>query len=769
MLTEGLNPDQHDAVMHGDGPLLVVAGAGSGKTRVLTHRIARLISDGVHPSRILAITFTNKAAGEMRERVAELVGPVVKAMWVSTFHSACVRILRVHAEAIGYPKQFSIYDQSDAVRLTGYVIRDLGLDAKRFPPRNVHGRISLWKNEIIVPSAAAAAAENIFERKQAEVYAEYQARLAKAGAMDFDDLLVNTVRLFREHPEVLEEYRQRFQHILVDEFQDTNQAQNEIVLRLAGGHQNICVVGDTDQSVYRFRGADFRNVLQFEQAFPDVTTIVLEQNYRSTQTILDAANAVISHNLERAPKALWTDSGAGDRIVRYHADDEGDEAIWVASTAAQLHRDDAVNWREMAVLYRTNAQSRVIEEALLRVGVPYLVVGGTKFYDRREVKDALAYLRCVVNPSDEVSLKRVLNVPKRKIGDASVAKLDAFAAIEGVTFFEALRRASEAGVGGAAVRGIASFVDLMSRARQLVDEASPGDLLQMLIDESGYITELEGLDTVESHGRLENLGELVGLAREFTVLDEFMEHVSLVADVDDLAGGEDDRMVLMTLHSAKGLEFGHVFLIGVEEGIFPHSRALTEPVEMEEERRLAYVGITRAMQRLYISHAWSRMLYGSTQYNPPSRFLDEIPAELFDEQGNVTGRMSYGRSSYHRAPTAGRDLDMTESGSRDVPDYRRGSDRGRPGNGSGSGSGISDAERERRIEAALAAGRSPSANPDAAHLLGLRVGDDVVHPSFGEGVVIEISGVGERAEAVVNFAGLGTKHLALAFAPLRRA
>jgi len=764
MLTEGLNPDQLDAVMHGDGPLLVVAGAGSGKTRVLTHRIARLIADGVHPSRILAITFTNKAAGEMRERVGDLVGPVVKAMWVSTFHSACVRILRVQAEAIGYPRQFSIYDQSDAVRLTGYVIRDLGLDSKRFAPRTVHSRISLWKNEIIAPPAAAASAENIFERKQADVYADYQARLVKAGAMDFDDLLVNTVRLFREHPEVLAQYRERFEHILVDEYQDTNQAQNEIVLRLAGGHQNVCVVGDTDQSVYRFRGADFRNVLQFEQAFGDVTTIVLEQNYRSTQTILDAANAVISHNVERAPKALWTEGGAGDRIVRYHADDEGDEAIWVASTAMQMHRDDAVNWREMAVLYRTNAQSRVLEEALMRVGVPYHVVGGTKFYDRREVKDALAYLRCVVNPADEVSIKRVLNVPKRKVGDASVAKLDDLASREGVTFFEAMRRAGEAGVGGAALRGIAAFVELMSRARQLVEEASPGDLLQMLIEESGYLGELESVDSVESHGRLENLGELVGLAREFMVLDEFLEHVSLVADSDDLPGGHDDRIVLMTLHAAKGLEFGHVFLIGVEEGIFPHSRALTEPVEMEEERRLAYVGITRAMQRLYISHAWSRMLYGSTQYNPPSRFLDEIPAELFDQQGNLTGRMSYGRSSYHRAPTAGRDLEGADGSGAEIPAYRR-----READSAGAGSRITDAERERRIEAALAAGRSPSANPEAAHLLGLRAGDDVVHPSFGEGVILEISGAGERAEAVVNFAGLGTKHLALAFAPLRRA
>ena len=406
-------------------------------------------------------------------------------------------------------------------------------------------------------------------------------------------------------------------------------------------------------SVYKFRGADFRNILQFEDAFPDVTTIVLDQNYRSTQNILDAANAVIANNLERKPKSLWTDSGQGDRIVRYHAEDEGDEATWVAGTATQLHADDAVNWREIAVLYRTNAQSRVIEEAFMRLGVPYKVVGGTRFYDRREVKDAMAYLRAVVNPVDEVSVKRVLNVPKRGVGDASIAKLDAFAAAEAIPFVDAMRRADEAGVTGPAVRGIAAFVDLLDRLGELAgtDGVGPGDLLQTAIEESGYLGELEAEDTVEAHGRIENLGELVGSAREFTVLDEFLEQVSLVADTDDL--DDDDQVVLMTLHSAKGLEFPVVFLVGVEEGIFPHVRALTEPDEMEEERRLAYVGITRAMRRLYLSHAWSRMLFGSTQYNPPSRFFDEIPAELVESIGNVSGRSSYGRQSY-RADAAHR-------------------------------------------------------------------------------------------------------------------
>ncbi|HWM21066.1 MAG TPA: UvrD-helicase domain-containing protein [Ilumatobacteraceae bacterium] len=621
----GLNPDQLDAVVHRDGPLLVVAGAGSGKTRVLTHRIAHLIHEGTHPARILAITFTNKAAAEMRERVGNLVGPVVKTMWVSTFHSACVRILRADGDRLGYPRQFSIYHQADSVRLTGYVIRDLGLDAKRFTPRGVHALISLRKNELVSPADAAANAANIFDRKHADVYREYQARLERAGAMDFDDLLTNVVRLFREHPDVLERYRERFEHILVDEYQDTNQAQNEIVLLLAGGHKNVCVVGDTDQSVYRFRGADFRNILQFEDAFPDVTTIVLDQNYRSTQTILDAANAVIANNLERKPKSLWTDSGQGDRIVRYHAEDEGDEATWVAGTATQLHADDAVNWREIAVLYRTNAQSRVIEEAFMRLGLPYKVVGGTRFYDRREVKDAMAYLRAVVNPVDEVSVKRVLNVPKRGVGDASIAKLDAFASVETIPFVDAMRRADEAGVTGPAVRGIAAFVALLDRLGELAgtEGVGPGDLLQTAIEESGYLGELEAEDTVEAHGRIENLGELVGSAREFTVLDEFLEQVSLVADTDDLDG--DDQVVLMTLHSAKGLEFPVVFLVGVEEGIFPHVRALTEPDEMEEERRLAYVGITRAKRRAQVSFAQNRRNRGLYQAASPSRFVDELP------------------------------------------------------------------------------------------------------------------------------------------------
>ncbi len=756
--TDGLNPDQLDAVVHAEGPLLVVAGAGSGKTRVLTHRIAHLIHEGVHPSRILAITFTNKAADEMRQRVGALVGPVVRGMWVSTFHSACVRILRANADRLGYPRQFSIYDQADSVRLTGYVVRDLHLDAKRFSPRGVHARISLWKNELVDPIGAASAATHVFERKQADVYREYQARLQKAGAMDFDDLLVNTVRLLRDHPDVLEHYRERFEYILVDEYQDTNQAQNEIVLMLAGGHHNVTVVGDTDQSVYGFRGADFRNILQFEEAFPEVTTVVLDQNYRSTQTILDAANAVIANNAARKPKNLWTDAGRGDRIVRYHAEDEGDEATFVASMSRRLHDDETMNWRELAVLYRTNAQSRVVEEAMMRLGVPYKVVGGTRFYDRREVKDAMAYLRAVVNPADEISVKRVLNVPKRGVGDASIAKLDALAAAEGIGFLETLRRAHEAGVTGPAVRGIESFVALIDELGTLAGDGDstsetgrgPGDVLQAALDGSGYLAELEAEDTVESAGRLENLAELVGSAREFTHIDEFLEQVSLVADTDDL--NEDDQVVLMTLHSAKGLEFPVVFLVGAEDGIFPNVRTLEQPDELEEERRLAYVGITRARQRLFVTHAWSRSLFGSTQYNPPSRFIEEIPEDLVESQGNVSGRTGYGRQSlrpradwgsppeYRRRRREGRDLEET----------RR-----------------TEAHRERVVDAALAAGQRATEPTGSVHL-GLNIGDDVEHPAFGEGVIIDLRRVGGTVEATVNFPGVGMKHLDLSFAPLRK-
>ena len=731
-----LNPDQQDAVLHPSGPLLVIAGAGSGKTRVLTHRVAHLISQGTHPMRILAITFTNKAAGEMRERVEALVGRVAERMWVSTFHAACVRILRMQAEQIGFPKTFSIYDQSDSKRLIGYVIRDMGLDAKRFPARGVQARISLWKNELMSPYDAAAQAENVFDTKYAEIYREYQNRLVKAGAMDFDDLLFNTVQLFRQHKDVLAQYQQRFEHILIDEYQDTNMAQNEIVLKLASAddasaQHNVCVVGDTDQSVYRFRGADFRNILQFETAFPEVTVVVLAQNYRSTQTILDAANAVITNNAERKPKELWTELGKGDRVVRFYADDEYHEANWAISQLKQMHESDARQWREMAVFYRTNAQSRVLEESLMQSGVPYKVIGGTRFYDRREVKDALAYIRCAANPLDEVSLKRILNVPKRGIGDTTVDRIDAFAASQQVSFALALRRATEAGVGGAGAKGIAAFVALIDDLESRLGQG-PGPVLRHALEASGYFKELEAEDTVESAGRHENLSELIGSASEFTQVDEFLEQVALVADTDQI--DSDNHVTLMTLHAAKGLEFPVVFIVGLEEGIFPHSRALTDQNELEEERRLAYVGITRAKEKLFLSHAWSRNLYGSKQYNPPSRFLDEIPSELLQREGSIDSGADEGRGGFRPKAdqSTGQKIEWTRE---TIPKYRRDGD---------------------------AVGALTGANS------GLKVGDDVEHPSFGEGVIISIRGSGESAEAAIAFSAHGTKHLALAWAPLKK-
>ncbi len=733
-LLDGLNPAQYDAVIHEGGPLLVVAGAGSGKTRVLTHRIAHLIEQGLSPFEILAITFTNKAAGEMKHRVGGLVGPVAEKMWVSTFHSACVRILRRDVQRLGFPGRFSIYDQADAVRLTGYVIRDLNLDPKRFPPRSIHAAISAAKNENVGPELFAAQAEQIFQRKIADVYAEYQRRLLSAGAMDFDDLLMRTSELFRTQPDVLDHWRHPFGHVLVDEYQDTNPVQNDLVLMLGEAHRQVTVVGDSDQSVYSFRGADIRNILEFEEAFPDASVIVLEQNYRSSQSILDAANAVISKNVGRKPKDLWTDEGPGEKIVRYHADDESDEAQFVANELAKLHDHDHMRWGEMAVFYRTNSMSRVIEEFLVRVGIPYKVVGGTRFYDRREVKDAVAYLRAVINPTDEVSVKRVLNTPKRGVGDSSVGKLDAWATANGESFDQALIRFDEAGVSGRAATGIEKFLVLTTEIRKL--DAGPATIIEEALERSGYLEELQIERSVEAEGRLENLSELVGMAREYETVDEFLEKISLVADTDDL-DDEESSVTLMTLHAAKGLEFPVVFLVGMEDGVFPHIRALGEPAELEEERRLAYVGITRAMQKLHLTSAWSRMMHGTTQYNPPSRFLDEIPSGLIDEIGG--SRMLRSRRDRGDGDTSGRTF---------------------------GGGGRASENRDHMVEQAMAAANRPS--PSGAEAMGLKVGDDVRHSQWGEGVIVDIEGAGDKAEASVHFPNVGEKRLLLSWAPLEK-
>ncbi len=739
-LIDGLNPAQEDAVLHDGGPLLIIAGAGSGKTRVLTHRIAHLIQErGVSPFEILAITFTNKAADEMKTRVGALVGPVAEKMWVSTFHSACVRILRRDAARLGFPSSFTIYDQSDAVRLTGYVLRDLNLDSKKFPPRTVHGAISSAKNDYKTVAEYTEGAQTIFERKIAEVYAEYQARLLKAGAMDFDDLLFNTVELFKKHPDVLDHYQRRFRHVLVDEYQDTNSVQNAIVTMLASAHRQVCVVGDGDQSIYRFRGADIRNILEFETTFPDSTVVLLEQNYRSTQTVLDAANAVIENNEGRKPKELWTEQGHGEKILRYFADDEIDEAQWVTHELARIHEGGMHRWGDMAVFYRTNAQSRALEEYLVRVNIPYKVIGGTRFYDRREVKDAMAYLKAVANPVDEVSIKRILNVPKRGIGDSTVLKLDQWAQMMGVPFIDALRHYDEAGVSGRAPKGIDEFLVLIDDAAEKLTDTGPAEMLRYMLDASGYMADLEEERSIEAEGRIENLAELVGGAEDFETVEEFLEQVSLVADTDKL-DEDESQVVLMTLHSAKGLEYPIVFLIGLEDGVFPHMRSLGEPRELEEERRLAYVGITRARERLFLSHAWSRMLHGTTQYNPPSRFLDEIPEGLVqDAEGSRARRRSssFGSSSY------------------------------------GSSGGFSSKDRESRrqehresmVETAL---KRTGPTPSGAEELGLKIGDDVMHAKFGEGVIIDITGSGDKAEARVRFPDVGEKQLLLSWAPLEK-
>lgn len=749
-MLEGLNPAQHDAVLHTKGAMLVVAGAGSGKTRVLTHRIAHLIGEeNVSPFEILAITFTNKAADEMKHRIGALIGPVADKMWISTFHSACVRILRRDADRLGYPSAFSIYDQADAVRLTSYVLRDLGIDSKKFPPRTVHAHISAFKNELVTPDQASDRAANIFERKIAEAYVEYQQRLRKAGAMDFDDLLTVTVELFREHPDVLEQYQRRFQHVLVDEYQDTNPAQNEIVLQLGAQHGNVFVVGDSDQSVYAFRGADIRNILDFEKAFPDTTVIVLDQNYRSTQLILDAANAVIDHNEGRKPKHLWTEKEGGEKIIRYQGDDESDEAAWVVGEMTKLHESGDLRWSDVAIFYRTNAQSRVLEEQLVRLDIPYKVVGGTRFYDRREIKDALAYLRAVVNPADEVSLKRVVNVPKRGVGDSSVARLDQYAIGHGLAFVDALRRWEEAGVSGRASKGIVEFVELLDAMEAQVD-SGPAAVLQAALERSGYLDELRNERSIEAEGRMENLAELIGTAETFESCDDFLEQVSLVSDTDDL--DDASQVTLMTLHSAKGLEFPVVFIIGLEDGIFPHLRALGEPHELEEERRLAYVGITRAQERLHLSNAWSRTIFGSTQYNPPSRFLDEIPAQLIDDR-SPNGR-SYGRSSM-RSMGSGDGGGSGSSGS-------TGGAMGRANRAETRRAERRDRARERVVERAIAAGNEPPADSGPS----VKPGQDVRHPKFGDGVVLDVAGSGENTEVTINFSDVGQKTLLLGWANL---
>ena len=779
-LLEGLNEPQRAAVTHDGAPLLVVAGAGSGKTRVLTRRIGWLIAErNAHPGSILAITFTNKAAAEMRERVEELVGRRARIMWVSTFHSACVRILRKEIDRFGYKSSFSIYDAADSKRLMTLVCRDLGLDPKRYQPRAVLNWVSNAKNELLDHEDAAKDAKNHLEETYAEAYGMYQRRLREANALDFDDLIMTTVHLFQAFPEVRETYRRRFRHVLVDEYQDTNHAQYALIRELCASGigrptddpdvpdadgiapSELMVVGDADQSIYAFRGANIRNIMQFEEDFPDSRTIMLEQNYRSTQTILTAANSVISRNKTRKPKNLWSDAGEGERIVGYVADDEHDEARFVSEQIDQLTDASDAKPGDVAVFYRTNAQSRVFEEVFIRVGMPYRVVGGVRFYERKEVRDALAYLRMLANPADEISLRRVLNVPKRGIGDRAEARVESLAQRDRITFWDALQRAEDApGIASRSLNAIRGFVDMVEELQSMVDASERADVvLEHVLARTGYLAELEASDDPQDETRVENLAELVAVAREFADepvagpsadpeadpataptpgLADFLERVALVADTDQIPdqpeeGGEDAGVVtLMTLHTAKGLEFPVVFLTGLEDGVFPHMRSLGDQPELEEERRLAYVGVTRARERLYVSRAVVRSAWGAPSHNPASRFLDELPVDLVDWRRTEAAQTSWNRPVMPSLPSR-----------KQAGVNRR----------FGTAAIRADAEIKSRAKRPV-----PSLAP----------GDRVHHDSFGMGSVVALEGVADNAVASIDFGSEGVKRLLLRYAPVEK-
>ncbi|CBG70681.1 putative ATP-dependent DNA helicase II [Streptomyces scabiei 87.22] len=767
-LLDGLNDNQRAAVVHAGSPLLIVAGAGSGKTRVLTHRIAHLLGERrVHPGQILAITFTNKAAGEMKERVEQLVGPRANAMWVMTFHSACVRILRRESKKLGFTSSFSIYDAADSKRLMALVCRDLDLDPKRFPPKSFSAKISNLKNELIDEEDFAAQATDGFEKTLAQAYALYQSRLREANALDFDDLIMTTVNLLRAFPDVAEHYRRRFRHVLVDEYQDTNHAQYALVRELVGTSEHpvdvppdewdvppaeLCVVGDADQSIYAFRGATIRNILQFEEDYPDATTILLEQNYRSTQTILSAANAVIERNESRRPKNLWTNAGAGAQITGYVADTEHDEAQFVADEIDRLTDAGDAKAGDVAVFYRTNAQSRVFEEVFIRVGLPYKVVGGVRFYERKEVRDVLAYLRVLANPEDSVPLRRILNVPKRGIGDRAEAMVDALSQREKISFPQALKRVDEAyGMAARSTNAVKRFNTLMDDLCTVVESgAGPATILEAVLERTGYLAELQASTDPQDETRIENLQELAAVALEFEQesgaaeaegeeaaanpagLPAFLERVALVADSDQIPDEEEDGsgvITLMTLHTAKGLEFPVVFLTGMEDGVFPHMRALGQTKELEEERRLAYVGITRARERLYLTRSSLRSAWGQPSYNPPSRFLEEIPAT------HLEWKRTGASTPVSSGPASGVASSLSSSRSRS------------------SASGASGFATRRGNEKPV---------------VSLAVGDRVTHDQFGLGTVVGVGGSGANAEATIDFGDAKPKRLLLRYAPVEK-
>lgn len=731
-LLSGLNKEQQEAVKTTEGPLLIMAGAGSGKTRVLTHRIAYLIEEkGVSPRNILAITFTNKAAREMKDRVSRLVGPESEYMWVSTFHSMCVRILRRDIDRIGYNRNFTILDSGDQLSVVKQVLKDLNMDPKQFDPRAMLGQISSAKNELITYEQYEEKANSFFERQVARVYAGYQKKLRKNESLDFDDLIMQTIHLFKRVPEVLEYYQRRFQYIHVDEYQDTNHAQYFLVKQLANRFQNLCVVGDSDQSIYAWRGADISNILSFEKDYPTSKAVFLEQNYRSTKSILAAANHVISNNTSRKPKNLWTENPEGQKIHYYRGATERDEALFVTDKIQELTRSGKYSPSEIAILYRTNAQSRAVEDTLVKSGMEYQMVGGTRFYDRKEIKDMLAYLRLITNPNDDISFERVVNEPKRGIGKTSIEKLRTYAELNDISFFQAVKEVDFTGVSKKAANALAAFGELIESFTAQQEFLSATDMVEQVLERTGYEEMLKNERTIESQSRLENLEEFMTVTKEFEQNSEdktlvaFLTDLALIADIDRVDDTEEsgEKVTLMTLHAAKGLEFPVVFLIGMEENVFPHSRSLFDENEMEEERRLAYVGITRAEKELFLTHAKMRTLYGRTNMNPVSRFINEIPDELIEGIEQVKQTM-FGNSS----------LGAKE---RPAPKPKR---------------------RAERIQ------KSTGAEDET-----WKTGDKALHKKWGVGTVVRVNGEGDNMELDVAFpAPVGIKRLLAKFAPISR-
>jgi len=736
-LLSGLNEEQQEAVKATDGPLLIMAGAGSGKTRVLTHRIAYLmVEKEVAPWNILAITFTNKAAREMKDRVQAILGGAAEDIWISTFHSMCVRILRRDIDRMGFNRNFSILDTTDQLSVIKNILKEKNIDPKKFDPRTILGTISSAKNELQTPEEYEKTAGGMYEQIVSDVYKLYQKRLRKNQALDFDDLIMTTIQLFQRVPEVLEFYQRKFQYIHVDEYQDTNRAQYMLVKLLASRFRNLCVVGDSDQSIYRWRGADITNILSFEKDYKNAKVILLEQNYRSTKRILQAANVVIQNNMNRKPKNLWTENDEGKKLLYYRADSESGEAQFVAGKIRELVDGGQRTFKDIAILYRTNAQSRVMEEVLLKSNINYQIVGGIKFYDRKEIKDILAYLRTIANPDDDISLTRIINVPKRGIGATSIDKIANYAIAQDLSMFQALQEVEQIGLSAKITKALREFRDLINNWVQMQDYLSVTELVENVLEKTEYVEILKAEKTLESQSRIENIEEFLSVTQNFEKTNDdkslvaFLTDLALVADIDKLEEDENDKnnaVVLMTLHSAKGLEFPVVFLMGMEEGVFPHSRSLMEEAEMEEERRLAYVGITRAEEELYLSNAQMRTLYGRTSMNPVSRFIAEIPEDLLEDLGQQ-------RRQQMRTPFS-------------------------------SSSSPSPAKQpERRVFS------RPVAQSTGGDEIGWKVGDKAEHKKWGIGTVVSVKGEGESKELDIAFPSpTGIKRLLAKFAPITKA